>query len=92
MTASAWLTTTACVVNTLGMHTRPAAMLVGTARAFDCDIRIAANGRSADAKSIVGILSLAAAQGTTVELRARGADAAAALRALRAIIESGFEE
>lgn len=80
------------MVNTLGMHTRPAATLVGMARAFDSDIRLAANGRSADAKSVVGILSLAAAQGTTVELRARGPDAAAALKALRAIIEAGFDE
>lgn len=80
------------MVNALGIHTRPAATLVGTARAFDSEIRLAANGRSADGKSIVGILSLAAAQGTTVELRARGPDAAEALEALRAIIESGFEE
>jgi phosphocarrier protein HPr len=87
-----WLTTTACVVNALGVHTRPAATLVGTARAFDSEIRLAANGRNADGKSIVGILSLAAAQGTTIELRARGPDAADALRALRAIIESGFDE
>ncbi|MEX1274215.1 MAG: HPr family phosphocarrier protein [Gammaproteobacteria bacterium] len=79
-------------MNALGVHTRPAATLVGTARGFDSEIRLAANGRSADAKSIVGILSLAAGQGTTVELRARGPDAADALRALRAIIESGFDE
>jgi phosphocarrier protein HPr len=87
-----WLSTTACVVNALGVHTRPAATFAGTARAFECEIRLAANGRSADGKSIVGILSLAAAQGTTVEIRARGIDAADALPALRAIIESGFDE
>lgn len=79
-------------MNPLGVHTRPAATLAGTARAFECEILLAANGRSADAKSIVGILSLAAAQGTLVELRARGIDAADALTALRAIIESGFDE
>lgn len=80
------------MVNALGVHTRPAATLVGLARTFDSEIRLAANGRSADGKSIVGILSLAAAQGTTLELWARGPDAADALRALRAIIESGFDE
>lgn len=67
-------------------------MLVGMARAFDSEIRLSANDRSTDAKSIVGILSLAASQGTTLELRARGPDAASALKALRAIIESGFDE
>lgn len=67
-------------------------MLVGTARAFDSEIQLTANDRSADAKSIVGILSLSASQGTTLELRARGPDAASALQALRAIIESGFDE
>ena len=86
------MTCTARVVNAHGLHTRPAARLVAVARAFDAEIRIAANGRSADGKSIVSVLSLAAGRGTPLELRARGADAAAAVAELRAVIAAGFDE
>lgn len=79
-------------MNALGLHTRPAAKLVGVARAFDAEVRIAGNGRNADGKSIVSVLSLAATRGTPLELRARGADAEAALAALVDTIRSGFDE
>lgn len=80
------------VVNALGLHTRPAAKLVGVARAFDAEIRIAGNGRNADGKSIVSVLGLAAARGAVLELRARGRDAGAALDALAATVKDGFDE
>ena len=80
------------MVNAHGLHTRPAARLVAIARAFESEICIAANGRSADGKSIVSVLSLAAGLGTALELRARGVDAAAAVAELRAVIDGGFDE
>ena len=89
--ADAWLTRSVRVVDAHGLHTRPAAALVAVARAFDAEIHIAANGRSADGKSIVSILSLAAAHGTPLELRARGTDAAAALECLAQTISAGFD-
>lgn len=79
-------------MNALGLHTRPAAKLVGIARAFDAEVRIAGNGRNADGKSIVSLLSLAAVRGTPLELRARGPDADAALAALAATVSGGFDE
>lgn len=79
-------------MNPLGLHTRPAAKLVAAARAYDAEVRIAGNGRRVDGKSIVSLLTLAAARGVEIELQACGHDAAAALAELGAIVDSGFDE
>lgn len=80
------------VVNQLGVHARAAAKFVHVASRFDARIRIAKDGRDMDGKSILGILLLAAARGTTVTITADGRDEQDAIDALSALIESGFGE
>mgnify|MGYP000864738069 CR=1 FL=1 len=80
------------IVNPQGLHARPAASLVKTALQFKSDIRISVNGQTANAKSIIGLLTLAAAQGTKLTVTCRGEDAEAAMAALRELVESGFGE
>jgi len=80
------------VVNQLGVHARAAAKFVHLASRFDARIRIAKDGRDMDGKSILGILLLAAARGTTVTITADGRDEKDAIDALTALVESGFGE
>ena len=80
------------IVNTLGMHARPAATLVQTVLQYDSDITIQKNGRRVNAKSIMGLLTLAAAQGSRVEVTCSGPDAQEAMEAVRSLFESGFGE
>ncbi|MEM7480338.1 MAG: HPr family phosphocarrier protein [Acidobacteriota bacterium] len=80
------------IVNRLGLHARAAAKLVHFANTFDSRITLAKDGQTVDAKSILGILLLAAAQGTQVVLRAEGEDESAAVEGLAALIASRFGE
>ncbi len=80
------------VVNSLGLHARPAAMIVQTANRFRCDINFEKDGLQVNAKSIMGVLTLAAGKGATVVVSCEGADAAAALDALAKVFASGFGE
>ncbi len=80
------------VVNSLGLHARPAAMIVQTANRFRCDINFEKDGLQVNAKSIMGVLTLAAGKGATVVVSCEGADAAAALDALARVFETGFGE
>jgi phosphocarrier protein HPr len=80
------------VVNRLGVHARAAAKFVHLASRFDSRIRVSRDGREMDGKSILGILLLAAARGTTITILADGPDEQAALTALVALVESGFDE
>jgi phosphocarrier protein len=80
------------VVNRLGMHARAAARFVHTASQFRARITVARNDRTMDGKSILGILLLAAAQGTRLVLAADGDDERAAIDALAALVGSGFGE
>jgi phosphocarrier protein HPr len=80
------------VVNQLGMHARAAAKFVHLATRYEARIRVARQGREMDGKSIMGILLLAAARGSTVTITADGVDEEAAVAALTALIESGFGE
>ena len=80
------------IVNTLGMHARPAATLVQNVLQYDSDITIQKNGRRVNAKSIMGLLTLAAAQGSRVEVTCSGPDAQEAMEAVRSLFESGFGE
>ena len=80
------------VINQLGVHARAAAKFVHVASRFEAQVRVARSGREIDGKSILGILLLAAARGTTIVISADGADEQAALEALSALVESGFGE
>ena len=80
------------VVNSLGLHARPAATLVQTVLKFQCDVHISLNGHRVNAKSIMGLLTLAAAQGSILVVTCTGPDAEEALAAVRDIVEKGFGE
>jgi phosphocarrier protein len=80
------------VVNRLGLHARAAARFVHTANRFRARITVARDGRVMDGKSILGILLLAASQGSRLVLAADGEDEAAAVEALAALIDGGFGE
>ena len=82
-----------CVIrNRLGLHARAAAKFVHTATRYGSQIRVSRDGRTMDGKSIMGILLLAAAAGTTVVITAEGADEADAVDALCRLVEGGFGE
>lgn len=78
--------------NKLGLHARPSAQLTQTASRFPCEVSIAKDGRRVNAKSIMGVMMLAAGPGSEVTVEAEGADEERALQALGELIESGFGE
>lgn len=80
------------VVNSNGIHARPAAEIVKTAGRFKADITIARDDLEVNAKSIMGVMMLAAECGSTVHLRAEGEDADGALEALASLIANKFGE
>lgn len=80
------------VVNRLGLHARAAARFVQLAGQYRSTVRVSVGERSMDGKSILGLLLLAAAQGTRLTIETDGADAEPALAALVALVERGFEE
>lgn len=80
------------IKNQLGLHARAAAKFVHLASRFRAHIRVSRGGRVVDGKSIMGILLLAAAFGTTIEITADGADEQEALAALCNLVETGFGE
>jgi phosphocarrier protein HPr len=83
---------TVTVVNQLGMHARAAAKFVHLATRFESRVRVARQGREMDGKSIMGLLLLAAARGTSVTISADGVDEQAVVDALAALVEAGFGE
>jgi phosphocarrier protein len=80
------------VVNQLGVHARAAAKFVHLATRFDARVRVARHDREMDGKSIMGILLLAAAKGSTITISADGSDEQAAVDALAVLVETGFGE
>ena len=78
--------------NKLGLHARAAAKIVQTSNQFQSRISIIKNGREADAKSMLDILTLSCPRGTRIELRAEGKDAAEALAALAVLFDNKFGE
>ena len=80
------------VTNQLGLHARAAARFVHVATRYASQIRVGRDGKSMDGKSIMGILLLAAARGTTLTISAEGQDEADAVEALVRLVESGFGE
>ena len=84
---------TLTVNHEVGLHARPAALFVQTARQFDGDIRVTHGEKEANAKSILSVLVLGVdKQGTVITIRAEGEDAEQALAALEALVESNFGE
>jgi len=80
------------IVNKLGLHARAAAKLTHVASAYQCEIWLSRSGRRVNAKSIMGVMMLAAGKGAEVMIEAEGADAEAALAALTALIADRFGE
>jgi phosphocarrier protein len=80
------------IVNSLGMHARPAAQVVRLASTFKAAIELEHDGQSVNGKSIMGVMTLAAECGAVVRVRADGDDAEAAVVALLELIARGFGE
>jgi len=80
------------IVNKLGLHARASAKLSQLAGKFQCEVFMSRNGRRVNAKSIMGVMMLAAGKGSTVTLETSGADENAALEALSALIAARFDE
>jgi phosphotransferase system HPr (HPr) family protein len=80
------------ILNALGLHARAAAKFVHTAGRFTAHILVARGEREVDGKSIMGLLLLAAAQGSSIRISADGPDEADAIVALCALVQRGFDE
>ncbi len=80
------------IKNKLGLHARAAGLLVRTANKYKAEISIEKDGMVANAKSIMGVMMLAAAMGSRINIKAEGTDARKAVRALGRLIESKFGE
>tara|TARA_Y100000590_G_scaffold240378_1_gene270282 strand:+ start:45 stop:332 length:288 start_codon:yes stop_codon:yes gene_type:complete len=80
------------VVDPLGLHARPAAELVRSAESFRCDIWLEKDGLQVNAKSIMGVLMLAAEKGSQIVIKTKGEDAEQALKTLTDFISRGFGE
>jgi phosphocarrier protein HPr len=80
------------IVNKLGLHARPSARLTQLASGFKSNVFMSRNGRRVNAKSIMGVMMLAASKGSTITLETEGEDEVEAMEALAGLISSGFGE
>jgi phosphocarrier protein len=80
------------IVNKLGLHARASALFVKTASQFKSDIKVTREGVEVNGKSIMGIMMLAAAKGTEINLNVSGSDEADAFQKLEELIRNGFGE
>ena len=80
------------ITNKIGLHVRPASMLVETASKFKSDVWIEKDGQEANGKSIMSLLLLSAPMGSKVSVKAEGPDAAKAVKALVNIVKGKFGE
>jgi phosphocarrier protein len=80
------------IVNQRGLHARASAKFVKCAEAFDANIQVSRDGHTVPATSIMGLMMLAAAMGTSISVEASGPEAAIAIDALAALVESKFDE
>jgi phosphocarrier protein HPr len=85
-------TETIAVVNTLGIHARPAAQIVRCAARFASNITLTVGSETINAKSIMGVMTLAACRGSLIEIRSEGEDEAEAAEAIAELIRNGFGE
>lgn len=86
------LTRELTIVNGRGLHARASAKFVKCAEGFDADLTVSRDGQSASGVSIMGLMMLAAGEGSTIVVEARGPQAAQALEAISALVASGFGE
>lgn len=84
--------TTITISNKLGLHARASAKLTKLAGSFACEVHMSRAGRRINAKSIMGVMMLAAGQGSEIEIETDGADEQPAMDALRALIDDKFGE
>ena len=80
------------ILNRLGLHARPSAMFVKTCSRFKCDIWVEKDGEQVNGKSIMGLMMLAAGQGSKLTIRCEGSDADKALVEIEAVILRKFDE
>ena len=80
------------IQNKLGLHARAAAKLTQTASRFAAEVWLSRNGRRVNAKSVMGVMMLAAGRGSRIAVETRGADADAALAAIAALVNDKFGE
>lgn len=85
-------TRTTTVVNKLGLHARPSAMLVSVTASFESEVFITKDGLRVNAKSIMGVMMLAAENGSELMIEVDGPDEDAAIEAIVKLIASGFED
>lgn len=83
---------TLVISNRLGLHARASAKLTKLAGSFACEVHLSRNGRRVNAKSIMGVMMLAAGIGSEVEVEAEGADEAQAVEAIAALVNDKFGE
>lgn len=86
------VTVQATVMNRLGLHARPAMSFVDMAATFTCDVRVKKDDTEVNGKSIMEVMMLAASQGSVLEIICDGADAEKAAKALKTLVDSGFDE
>ena len=80
------------IKNRLGLHARASALLVQTVNEFSCDVKISKDDQVVNGRSIIGVLTLGAARGTTIRVEAKGDDAQAALSAIERLVDDKFGE
>jgi phosphocarrier protein len=80
------------IINEMGIHARPAGMIANTASRFLCEIKIIKDGMEVNAKSIMGVMTLAAGKGTRITLVTDGADEIQAVEALAGLFLKKFDE
>ncbi|MDI3515461.1 MAG: HPr family phosphocarrier protein [Gammaproteobacteria bacterium] len=82
----------AAIINKLGLHARASAKLTQLASGFPCEVWLERNGRRVNAKSIMGVMMLAAAKGSTITIDTEGEQADEALQAIQALVADRFGE
>ena len=85
-------TRTVEIINKRGLHARASAKFVKTASGYDAEVRVSKDGQTVDARSIMGLMMLAAGPGSTIEINAEGAEAGPAVDALVGLVAARFDE
>lgn len=80
------------IINKRGLHARASAKFVKLAATFEAEVKVSKDGQSVDARSIMGLMMLAAGPGSTIDIEAEGKEAAPAVEALAALVAARFDE
>ncbi|MGH1441000.1 MAG: HPr family phosphocarrier protein [Cellvibrionaceae bacterium] len=86
------ITTHLTIINKLGLHARAAAKLATTANRFGCDIKLSANNKTVDCKSVMALMLLAASKGTDIQIEFDGSDEESASTCVCELINNRFDE